>query len=325
MKNKALLVLLIFAFLVSACSARNASTQTSNVDMDFARPEPAKSMDEGYGESYEEMPAAAPQEEMGVGGNYATVERLVIKNATLTIVVVDPLTSLTAISAMAEEMGGYVVTSYSYKTTLEDGKEVPEASVTIRVPAEELNKALDQIKALVRDPKEDVLNENVSGQDVTQEYTDLKSRLRNQEDAETQLREIMASATKTEDVLNTFNQLTYIREQIEVLKGQIQYYEESAAMSAVSVTIKAEESVQPLAIGGWQPVGVARDAIQALINALKFLVNAVIWIVLFALPIFILIYLPLRFLWKGFRKMLNNRKNRQPQAPPPASAPPVDN
>ena len=47
--------------------------------------------------------------------------------------------------------------------------------------------------------------------------------------------------------------LPTIREQIEVIKGQMKYYEESARLSMVSVELIANEAVQPLTIGGWQP------------------------------------------------------------------------
>ena len=42
----------------------------------------------------------------------------------------------------------------------------------------------------------------------------------------------MDSANRTEDVLNVFDQLTRVRGEIEVIKGQIQYFEESARLSA---------------------------------------------------------------------------------------------
>ena len=247
--------------------------------------------------------------------------RLVIRNANLTIVVVDPFKTLDAISRLASDLHGFVVTSNAYKVSLENGGEAPEATVTIRVPADQLDGALQTIKSQVKDPAKDVLSENVSGQDVTKEYTDLQSRLRNLQQAETQLREIMASATKPEDVLNVFNQLTQVREQIEVIQGQIQYYEESAAMSAISVQIKAEAAVAPLTIGRWQPAGVARDAIQALINTMKTLANVAIWLVLFALPVFVVIFIPLRLLWIGLRRLLNRRK--PPKAVAPPAAPPT--
>lgn len=230
------------------------------------------------------------------------VERLVIQNADLTIVVDDPASAMDAISALAKELTGFVVTSRSYKTRTSDGIELPQANITIRVPAASLDDALTRIKGLTRNPAEDVRNENRSGEDVTAAYTDLQSRLKNLEETEAQLREIMASATKTEDVMSVFNQLTYIREQIEVLKGQIKYYEESAALSAITVQILAQEAVAPLSIGGWKPVGVARDALQALINALKFLANLLIWVVIFLLPIALLVGLPIYLIVRGVRR-----------------------
>ena len=81
---------------------------------------------------------------------------------------------------------------------------------------------------------------------MTAEYVDLQSRLKNFEAAEAQLNEILEKATETEDVVNIFNQLVYYREQIEVVKGQIKYYDEAAALSAINVRIIAEETVQPL-------------------------------------------------------------------------------
>jgi mannose/fructose/N-acetylgalactosamine-specific phosphotransferase system component IIB len=248
-----------------------------------------------------------------------SAQRLVIKNASLNIVVADPVQAMDKIAKLAEDLGGYVVTSNIYKTRLDSGAEVPAATITIRVKAESLNDALGQIKALVKDPKQDILSETVSGQDVTKEYTDLQSRLTNLQQAESQLREIMASATKPEDVLNIFNQLTQVREQIEVLKGQIKYYEESAALSAISVQLTAQAAVEPLTIAGWQPVGVARNAVQTLINTLQILVNAVIWLVLYVVPVLAVIGLPIAVIVLLIRRWISRRRARA-AAPPPAAA-----
>ena len=244
-------------------------------------------------------------------------KRLVLRNANLTIVLDDPAQALNGISQMAESMGGFVVTSNLYKSTSSQGKEFPEAAITIRVPSDKLNTALDQIHKMVKNPEQDISNENITGQDVTKEYTDLTSREKNLEQAEAQLREIMASATKTEDVLAVYNQLTQIREQIEVLKGQIQYYEESAALSSIAVTLHATASVQPLEIAGWQPVGVARNAVQALINTMQTAASVAIWLALYVLPIALVIFIIARLLWWGYRRTIKNRKT--PTSVPPAN------
>ncbi|MBN1146774.1 MAG: DUF4349 domain-containing protein [Anaerolineales bacterium] len=242
-------------------------------------------------------------------GSAQAAERIVIKNASLTLVVDDPSKSMSAISQLADEMKGFVVSANMYMQELDSGAQVPRANITIRIPAEQLNAALSRIKS---ESDQDPLSESISSQDVTSEYVDLQSRLRNLENTEAQLSEIMGSATKTEDVLSVYNRLVEIREQIELTKGQIKYYEESAALSAIDVDLLADEAVQPLTVGGWQPQGVAKSAIQALINTLKFLANAVIWIILFLAPTLLVLYLifvlPFSLLWRAWRRRRAKRK-----------------
>lgn len=310
--------LVLSIFLLTACAQAAATPATdSYAQRNLAQGAPAAAPSLGEKSSGANAPAA----DQGSGGQAAEIKRLVIKNADLSIVVPDPAASLDYITKLADGMGGYVVTSNLYKTRDENGNELPAGKISIRVPAEKLNDAMTQIKGQVKDPNQDVKFENVTGEDVTKDYTDAQSRLTNLQAKEKQLKEIMDSATKTEDVLAVFQQLTATQQEIEVLQGQIKYYEESAALSAISVELIAQASVQPpLTIGSWQPGGVARDAVQALINALKFMGNALIWLGLFCFPIFIILGIPAFFIWRGVRRWRKSRKMLQP-APkvPPAS------
>ena len=72
-----------------------------------------------------------------------------------------------------------------------------------------------------------------------------------------------------------------------------------------------EAAVQPLSIGGWQPVGVARDAIQALIFALQGLVNIAIYLLLFIIPIMVVILLPLFIIFRIGLGAYRRRKARR--------------
>ena len=302
------LILSIALILLTGCGAR-ATPQVETV--------------------YVEAPAEAPPAPGGIaresaGGFDASasavdVELLVIKNANSTIVVDDPAKSMDTIARMADEMGGFVVTANLYHNQLEGGLEVPGASITIRVPAEKFDTALGRIRA---ESNQEPITENINSQDVTADYTDLQSRLRNLEAAEAQLTEIMESATKTEDVLSVYNELVRVREQIEVIKGQIKYYEQSAALSAISVELVANESVRPLTVGGWEPQGVAKQAVQALIDTLKGLANVVIWLIIYVTPVllalFIVFGLPILLLVLWIRSRRRRRLARQ-MPPPPAS------
>ena len=71
----------------------------------------------------------------------------------------------------------------------------------------------------------------------------MQSRLIAKEAAADQLTKIMQDATKTQDVLAVYAQLEQIDSDIEVLKGQIKYTEQSAALSSISVNIIAAETI----------------------------------------------------------------------------------
>lgn len=300
MRPKVLILTLVLALAMSACAAASRPMELSR--------EPGFVGEEAAGDRGVQTSGSTYQEQV------PEVKRLVITNASISLAVVDPQASMKRIAAMAEEMGGFVVSSQLSQVRLESGQEVPQVSMTIRVPAGQLDQAMDRIRA---ESDRAPLSESTDSQDVTKDYTDLGSRLRNLEAAETQLQKIMEAAVETEDVLRVYNELKQVREQIEVIKGQIQYYEQSAALSAISIELKANEAVQPLSIGGWQPVGVARDALQALINGLKILINIGIYLVLFVLPMLFLISLP----FYGIYRLVRSRRKGRPQPPaPPAAA-----
>jgi len=288
-----------------------SSKSSGNIAMegDFAQAEMPAAMEPQYEEYGKELAydEAVTDSDIQTNG----IERIVIRNADLSIVVDEPLEAMNTIGRMAERMGGYIVSSNSWKTSNYKGIEIPEANISIRVPAALLNQALEEIKALLNDKELDLLSENVSGQDVTKEYTDLNSRLKNLEDAEAQLKLILDEAYKTEDVLNVFDQLTYYREQIEVTKGQIRYYEESAALSSVSVRIQAHEAVNPITVAGWKPSVPVSKALQSLVNALQAIVDGAIWLILLIIPILVIILLPFYLLFLLVRALVRRSKRRK--------------
>jgi hypothetical protein len=309
-KSRVLIGIVVLALILSGC----AKAATSNLATDKA----------GYDASRQSMeaplassgaPATAPQplspelqNSTGVTSAEPAFEQMIIMNADLSIAVDDPGKSMAAIQALATGMGGFTVSSSLYKTQTYAGIEVMEATITVRVPAEKLNDALAQIKAMTGDAVKYTLTENITGQDVTQNYTDLKSRLRNLQEADVKLSELYDKAVKTEDALAIYNQKVQVTEQIEVIKGQMQYYEQASAKSAITVRIVAKETIAPITVAGWQPEGVARDAVQALINFGKGLVNFLIWLGILIIPIVLVLGLPIFFFVRWLVR--RNRRNQ---------------
>jgi hypothetical protein len=157
---------------------------------------------------------------------------------------------------------------------------------------------------------------NRTGEDVTQNYIDLNSQLKSMQVAADQLTLIMQKAEKTEDVLNVFSQLQSYNQQIEVIKGQIQYYDQASKLSAINITLIAEETIKPIEIGGWKPQGVARDAIQNLINFWQKFVDFLINLFLLVLPILITVLLPVFLIFLAVRAILRRRQSKKT---PPAA------
>jgi molybdopterin converting factor small subunit len=84
----------------------------------------------------------------------------------------------------------------------------------------------------------DVKSETTSGQDVTEQYTDLASRLRNLEASEAQLLELMKQAGKVDEILQVQRELTNTRGQIEQIKGHMQYLQQSSDLALINVSLE---------------------------------------------------------------------------------------
>lgn len=224
--------------------------------------------------------------------------RIVLKNASLTLIVDDAQASLQTITQLAETVGGWVVTSNTSKTTTRAGVEVTQGAITIRVPAASFNDAVNQIKAGVIS----VDQENVTGQDVTQDYVDLTSQLGNLNAAEAQLQSIMENARNTDDVLTIYNELVRVRGEIETTQGRIRYYEESAAFSSITASLIPEAIETPIQIAGWSPGRTAENALASLINILRFAADLLITVAILIVPLVLIFIVPAWLIYRTMKR-----------------------
>jgi hypothetical protein len=312
-RQKLFLPSLILILTLAACAPLSAAAPAPDMSVQsMVQPEM----------SYESAPAAgaAPMDSSYSGSSEVAVnagdstrdplDRIVIRNGNISIIVDDPIATMNQITGMAEAQGGYVISSNVYQTQSDQGLEIPEATVSIRIPAENFSSTMAEVRGLVQDAELDIISENTSAQDFTQDYTDLQSRKTNLEAAADQLNTFMDRATTTEDVLAVYNQLTQVTGELELIKGQIQYYEQSDAFSSISVTLVAREKVQPVTIAGWHPAGIANDAVQALVNTLKVLANIGIWFVIYFIPVAVVLLLPVLAVVLIVRAGVKRRKAR---------------
>jgi hypothetical protein len=233
-------------------------------------------------------------------------ERMIIWTGNISLVVKDAEESLEKAEAVAQDLGGYVVNSSSWYQ-----EEQVRASLTIRVPAGEFDTAMRHLKDLaIR-----VESRNVSTQDVTEEYTDLDARLRNLEATETELlallTEVRERTSKAEDVLAVHRELSNIREQIEQVKGRMQYLETMTAMATINIELIPDALARPIVVAGWQPSGTAANALRALVRTLQSIVDAAIWLIIYVLPTLAVIAIPFFILWLIWRWWRRRRREKR--------------
>jgi len=215
-------------------------------------------------------------------------QRMIIRTGDLTLVVSDTSAALEKIKSIVAGLKGYVVTSNAWHE-----EQQVRARLTLRVPAESFDAALEQIKAVANK----VDREDTSGKDVTEEYSDLDARLRNLEATEKELRELLTQVRertgKAEEIMAVYRELTNVRGQIEQLKGRMQYLERLTAMATINVELVPDVLAKPIVVAGWRPNETVRNALRSLAKTLQFLVDALIWIILYVAPVLIVIALPL--------------------------------
>jgi len=162
------------------------------------------------------------------------VDRMVIKEAQLILRTPSPETLATKSAELAARYGGFVVKSEA--SHVED--KVVKSDVTLRVRAESLDAALEDLRTLG-----EVLNESVTGEDVSAEFVDVQARLKAKRVLESRMLAIAAQANAVDDMLKVETELSRVRSDIEQLQGRSRLLRERTRLSLIRVT--AQSPSQP--------------------------------------------------------------------------------
>lgn len=240
------------------------------------------------------------------------VERKVIGRASLALVVADTDAAASAIQSLVEQAGGFVANANFYKSGPSTGRALA-GSMTLRVPADGLDKLLADLEALALS----VESRNISREDVTDQYTDLSAQLTNLQATE---RELLALLTEirerpgstAEEILQVHARMSEIRGQIESVQGRKNLLDNLIGLATVDVSLTPDALNRPIVEEGWQPTGVARSALRGLVSALQWLGSAAIWLLIFFLPLALIAAIPLVVLIWVLRWLIRRtRRGRQ--------------
>jgi hypothetical protein len=159
---------------------------------------------------------------------------------------------------VAAKLGGFVLSSDMA------GDEARNGSVTIRVPSESFESALDQIRTLG-----EVVHRSENTKDVSEEFIDLQARLRHLTAQEAVMLRLMEGAQTIEDTIRVQNQLTGVQLEVERLRGRLRFLDDQTSLSTITVYLN-ETGAAPVVPDepgtlerAWQ---VARDTTHAIVS-----------------------------------------------------------
>lgn len=225
MNRKKMMFLFSLFLLLAACSSNEKDDSASESQDEKA----TSKMDASYSGNKEPEEVA---EKEGV-----TDERKVIHQAQLELKVKNLEKAQMKIENKVDEYDGYVVESNVYR----EDEELVEGTITVRVPEARFQDFLADSEG----EASEVVGRNVTGQDVTEQYVDLKARLKSKRAVEERLLAFMQDAKKTEDLLKISSDLAVVQEEIEQLTGQMKYLENQTSYSTVTITFIQDRIVVP--------------------------------------------------------------------------------
>ena len=297
MKLARIIPILALSLALAACGGGGAPQASDQRAVMEAAPAAAPAQPAGGATALEQGNASGAAQ---APAGQQDLQRLVIKTADLSLQVDSARDAEAALRTLVGQLGGYVV-----KVETSGTDEQMSSRVTFRVPANRFDQALSGVQGLAKK----VLARTVSGDDVTEEFIDLDSRLKNLEATRDRLQSFLDKATTVEDALKVNQSLSDLQGQIEQIKGRRQFLQQSAALSTISVSLSPVPAVAPIVTEeGWQPLSVARDALRGLVGFGQGLATLAIVALVWA-PV----WLPIVFLGWWLRRRLSGRRN-QPKA-----------
>jgi len=235
---KKVIPFLVMLFLIlGACSNHDAnSTAEQDLEQDSAV---AESSEMEFTESAEDRAdsgtAAGDETETANEETEDTEEgdanRKVIYTANLDVETESYAELNDHIQSETARLGGYVVEANMYRDMDNDHT---EGEIVVRIPQENF----DDFIELIETGSSKVLDHHVSGQDVTEEFIDLESRLKSKKAVEERLLEFMANAKKTEDLLAISDNLASVQEEIETITGRMNYLQDKTDLATVTINIR---------------------------------------------------------------------------------------
>lgn len=245
-------------------------------------------------------------------GDSLQSDRMVIRNASLSVQADDVEKFLSDVRALATDQSGSVMQA---STSTRDNKVY--ANLTIQVPSQAFDTTISRIRKLAFK----VDSENTTSQDVTEEFVDTDAQVRNLKATEAAYLDLLKKATNVNDTISIQRELSNIRGEIERRQGRLNFLQKKSDYSTITMSIspRLTETAQTNPAQAWDAGKVLEQAWQGSLRGLQGLATVLITIAVYGwwvLPLLLVGYFVLRLGWKRANEAVNRNTNTPPPAAP---------
>lgn len=256
-------------------------------------------MDSSRSEKMVSSSLVAPYE-AGESQDLAPADKKIIKNGNLDLKVDSADKTAEKIADIAKSNAGEIFSSNFYQSK----NNIKSGTVTVKVPVASFEKTFAELKKIASL----VIRESTSGQDVTEQYTDLLAQLKNRQAEEQSFVKILDQAQKIDDVLAVTRELARVRGNIEQLQGRIKYLESQTDMSTIAVNLTEDENIT--VVDSWRPWQVIKESFNSLVKGLQGFVDFLIRLLIVVIPILAIWAIIIWIIYRFGKKIYLRIKNR---------------
>jgi hypothetical protein len=308
MKSTTILVVALLSFSLSCSSSSQrmaAVTEQKDVPTSVAKPESyaAQPMADAKAVNFATETEKVSLNDVDKAESTAqAADRKIIRNADITIEVPSTTDAQHRVTSIAESHGGFVVTSEAKQRESKDpAQRTLDIKLVVRVPSNQFGSAFDEIKKLAGNTPA----EQVTSQDVTEDFIDLEARIKTQKALEVQFLEIMRQAHKIEDALEVQRQIAEVRTEIEKLEGRQRFLENRSSLSTINVNIQTPKPVITVTQAGFGHS--LREAVSDSVTLASDMVLFLARFVIMMVPVLLFVFLPMgvaiRYLIRRAKRM----------------------
>ncbi|MBT3315403.1 MAG: DUF4349 domain-containing protein [Anaerolineae bacterium] len=233
--------------------------------------------------------------------------RKIIKNAEIKLLVEDSDVAIDRTTQIVGDVNAYIISSRIWYQPYA-GDNYKYATITMGVPVDQFETAIRRLRAI----SVQVIDENASGEDVTDQFVDLQSQLDNLIATRDRIRTFLEQAKTVEESLRVSQELSVIEAQIEEIQGRMNYLKDRSAYSTITVNIEPElpeiiaptptPTAPPPTPEPWSPAKTLERSKKTLTITYQGFFELAIWLLVVVLPIFGPPIFIIWLIWRFFDK-----------------------